>query len=286
MFGSLTADVIAADTSGSRAYPYPHTPPPGWCSCCIAPNGALRHMRIASRWAKTGSLLRCWAIPSTHGSMYCGLGTSRPRAAAAAYATGLYGRLYGIRLYFAVFRCMTLHTCITHRHAFPPAPYSHTAPYSAIQRHTALYEHTAIQHHTAYTPYNTPQYSAASSSGSGSSSAGSYSEPDSSSSSAPSLSSHPGISGRLLRRATMASAGPLRCSLPSPLICSATVTEAPPRPLRSPLSRELRNVRNFLLRTPYSVLLPNSARGCRSQNNRPSGGRLNNGNQPTGSSQV
>ena len=93
--------------------------------------------------------------------MYCGLGTSRPRAAAAAYATGLYGRLYGIRLYFAVFRCMTLHTCITHRHAFPPAPYSHTAPYSAIQRHTALYEHTAIQHHTAYTPYNTPQLGSA-----------------------------------------------------------------------------------------------------------------------------
>ena len=49
-----------------------------------------------------------------------------------------------------------LHTCDTHRHAFPPAPYSHTAPYSAIQRHTALYEHTAIQHHTAYSPYNTP----------------------------------------------------------------------------------------------------------------------------------
>ena len=41
--------------------------------------------------------------------------------------------------------------CYSHRHAFPPAPYS------AIQRHTALYEHTAIQHHTAYSPYNTPQ---------------------------------------------------------------------------------------------------------------------------------
>ena len=25
-----------------------------------------------------------------------------------------------------------LHTCDTHRHAFPPAPYSHTAPYSAV----------------------------------------------------------------------------------------------------------------------------------------------------------
>ena len=25
-----------------------------------------------------------------------------------------------------------LHTCTTHRHAFPPAPYSHTAPYSAV----------------------------------------------------------------------------------------------------------------------------------------------------------
>ena len=60
--------------------------------------------------------------------MYCGLGISRPRAAAAAYATGLYGRLYGIRLYFAVFRCMTLHTCITHR------PMSQTAPVLALSR--------------------------------------------------------------------------------------------------------------------------------------------------------
>ena len=84
--------------------------------------------------------------------MYCGLGTSRPRAAAAACATGLYGRLYGIRLYFAVFRCMTLHTCITHRHAFPPAPYSHTSPYSAIQRCMSIQLYSTIQH----TPHTTP----------------------------------------------------------------------------------------------------------------------------------
>ena len=88
----------------------------------------------------------------SHGSMYCGLGTSRPRAAAAACATGLYGRLYGIRLYFAVFRCMTLHTCDTHRHAFPPAPYSHTAPYSAIQRCMSIQLYSTIQH----TPHTTP----------------------------------------------------------------------------------------------------------------------------------
>ena len=109
--------------------------------------------------------------------MYCGLGTSRPRAAAAACATGLYGRLYGTRLvFFAVFRCMTLGTCTCtctcHMYMYgaiqlygklygvvhvtrivTPSPRRHTA----IQRHTALYEHTAIQHHTAYTPYNTPQ---------------------------------------------------------------------------------------------------------------------------------
>ncbi len=114
-------------------------------------------MRIASRWAKTGSLLRCWAIPSTHGSMYCGLGISRPRAAAAAYATGLYGRLYGIRLYFAVFRCMTLYTCITHRHAFPPAPYSHTAPYSAIQRCMSIQLYSTIQHTAHTTPLRAAQ---------------------------------------------------------------------------------------------------------------------------------
>ena len=45
-----------------------------------------------------------------------------------------------------------LHTCDSPRHAFPPAPYSHTAPYSAIQRCMSIQLYSTIQH----TPHTTP----------------------------------------------------------------------------------------------------------------------------------
>ena len=45
-----------------------------------------------------------------------------------------------------------LHTCDSPRHAFPPAPYSHTAPYSAIQRCMSIQLYSTIQHTAHTTP--------------------------------------------------------------------------------------------------------------------------------------
>ena len=72
-------------------------------------------------------------------------------AAVCAYSPSLlYGRLYGIRLYFAVFSCISLHTGATPCPASLLAPYSHTTPYSTIQRCMSIQPYSTI-HHTAHT---------------------------------------------------------------------------------------------------------------------------------------
>ena len=67
----------------------------------------------------------------TRGYVYCSLATPRVRGRRAmrhVRGLGLYGLLYGFLLYFAVFRCISLHTCDSHRHASPGA----IQPYSAV----------------------------------------------------------------------------------------------------------------------------------------------------------
>ena len=107
-------------------------------------------MRIASRWAKTGSLKvlgdtqHPWQHVLRLGHIQA---TRRCRGMRDRAVWQAVWNSACISLYFAVCRSIQRTRLVT------PPPRRHTA----IQRHTALYEHTAIQHHTAYTPYNTPQ---------------------------------------------------------------------------------------------------------------------------------
>ena len=110
-------------------------------------------MRIASRWAKTGSLkvLGDTQHPWQH---VLRLGHIQ----ATRRCRGIRDRAVWQAVWnSAVFRCISLYDAPYMYHASSRLPPGAIQPYSAIQRHTALYEHTAIQHHTAYTPYNTPQ---------------------------------------------------------------------------------------------------------------------------------
>ena len=110
-------------------------------------------MRIASRWAKTGSLkvLGDTQHPWQH---VLRLGHIQ----ATRRCRGMRDRAVWQAVWnSAVFRCISLYDAPYMRLASSRLPPGAIQPYSAIQRHTALYEHTAIQHHTAYSPYNTPQ---------------------------------------------------------------------------------------------------------------------------------
>ena len=110
-------------------------------------------MRIASRWAKTGSLkvLGDTQHPWQH---VLRLGHIQ----ATRRCRGMRDRAVWQAVWnSAVFRCISLYDAPYMLHTSSRLPPGAIQPYSAIQRHTALYEHTAIQHHTAYSPYNTPQ---------------------------------------------------------------------------------------------------------------------------------